>query len=253
MKILLTNDDGYTAQGIHILAKRLAKDHEVMIVAPENERSGASHAVSFFTGITYRKVECDDGIESYAVSGSPGDCVLFGVKYILKDIKPDLVISGINTVLNLGSDIMYSGTFGAAQEATYQGIKGVAVSLAAHKTDDYYFAADFVANNLNLFLKYASNEVTINVNIPYTTKEKIKGVKVVQTAFRPYEEKYEVHIAHDGSEVFFVNGHAISQMYTQNGGDCYYSENGYITISPIKLIGNMPELVKIMQAEDFCI
>lgn len=116
MKILISNDDGYFAPGIKALAKALAKKHDVRIVAPMSERSGSGHSVSFFSGITYENKGDIDGIPMYAVSGSPGDCVLFGVKYLFKDEKIDAVVSGINTCLNAGSDIIFSGTFGAAQE-----------------------------------------------------------------------------------------------------------------------------------------
>lgn len=107
MKILISNDDGYFAPGIKALAKALAKKHDVRIVAPMSERSGSGHSVSFFSGITYENKGDIDGIPTYAVSGSPGDCVLFGVKYLFKDEKIDAVVSGINTCLNAGSDIIF--------------------------------------------------------------------------------------------------------------------------------------------------
>lgn len=251
MNILLTNDDGYNSKGIHALARRLSREHNVVIIAPENERSGASHAVSFFSGITYAAVENEDGIESYAISGSPADCVLFGVKYLLADRQIDVVVSGINTVLNLGSDIMYSGTFGAAQEATYHRIKGIAVSLDARKCDDYDFSADFIARNLDNLCKYAVEDVTVNVNIPCNFKQDIKGVKVTQTTFRPYEEKYRVCTAHDGREVFVVSGHPLPQPPERADGDCAQSEIGYITVSPIKMIGNIPELIAELKDTEF--
>lgn len=187
MKILIANDDGYFAPGIKALAKALSKNHDVRIVAPMSERSGSSHSVSFFSGITYENKGVIDGIPTYAVSGSPGDCVLFGVKYLFKDEKIDAVVSGINTCLNAGSDIIFSGTFGAAQEGTFQRIPSLAVSLRTHGVPDYEFAADFAANNLERLLSFATENVTINLNIPCVKKEDIKGVKIAPVAYQPYD------------------------------------------------------------------
>ena len=177
MNILLTNDDGYKSPGIWALANRLKEKHNIYIVAPDGERSGASHSASFFAALSYVYHGNVDGVEVYSLSGTPADCVVFSVRYLLKDVKFDCVLSGINDVLNVGSDIMFSGTFGAAQEATYQGIKGVAISLRSNHTGDFAYAAEFTEKNLELFLKYADKEVTVNVNIPCAKKEDLKGVE----------------------------------------------------------------------------
>lgn len=129
----------------------------------------------FFSGITYEYKGVVDGIPTYAVSGSPGDCVLFGVKYLFKDEKIDAVVSGINTCLNAGSDIIFSGTFGAAQEGTFQRIPSLAVSLRTHGVEDYEFAAEFAATNLEKLLSFASENVTINLNIPCVKKRTSKA------------------------------------------------------------------------------
>ena len=144
MNILLTNDDGYKSPGIWALANRLKEKHNIYIVAPDGERSGASHSASFFAALSYVYHGNVDGVEVYSLSGTPADCVVFSVRYLLKDVKFDCVLSGINDVLNVGSDIMFSGTFGAAQEATYQGIKGVAISLRSNHTGDFAYAQHLV-------------------------------------------------------------------------------------------------------------
>lgn len=251
MKLLIVNDDGYNAPGIHALAGELAKKHEVYVVAPENERSGAAHSVSFFNGLTYRET-ASDYAGSYAVDGTPADCVLFGLKHILKNIKIDAVISGINSVLNVGSDILYSGTFNAAQEATYLRHKGIAVSLDASE-GDYAFAAEFIADNLNALLECAIEDTTINVNIPYSHKELITGVIAVPVAYRPYNERFLSHTAHDGSEVYFISGMPISHKNSSVESDVRFIENGYITISPVKLLANAPEEVSKINAAEFTI
>lgn len=250
MNILIANDDGYAAKGIRVLAKRLAAKHDVTVVAPSGERSGASHTVSFFGGITYERVDCGDGIDTFAVDGTPADCVIFGVRHLFKDKKIDLVLSGINNVLNVGSDIIYSGTFGAAQEGTFQQIPSIAVSLRERRSGDYDFAADFVAENLERLAAFADGNITVNVNIPCFRREDNKGVVVAPVTFRPYVEEYFMQ-NNDGREVYCINGHPILQTENQQKGDCYWCEHDYITITPVRLIANDMELIERMQQTEF--
>ncbi len=236
MRILIANDDGYSAPGIIALANRLKQQHDVVVIAPMGERSGTSHSVSFFSGITYEDKGIIDGIPTYAVSGSPADCVIFGVKHIFRGERFDAVISGINTCLNAGSDIIYSGTFGAAQEGTFHRIPSLAVSLRTHGVDDYAFAADFIARNLEKLLSYANENVTINVNIPCVLQSDILGVKVAPVAFQPYDEKYYSVSDENGNDVYYVDGHVIKHTDEQAGGDCYQLDRGYITVTPVQML-----------------
>ena len=251
MNILLTNDDGYFAPGIWALANSLKGKHKIYMVAPDGGRSGASHSASFFSHLTYEYKGNMDGVEVYSLSGTPADCVVFSVKYLLKDVKIDCVLSGINDVLNVGSDIIFSGTFGAAQEATFQGLKGVAVSLRTHGTDDYAYAAEFTEKNLDLLLKYANEDVTVNVNIPCTKKEDLKGVEVAHETRLPYrEEFYETRDENDNI-IFKINGEHINQKDEPTRGDCCLCDNDIIAITPIRLVYNDFDLVKRMQKEKF--
>lgn len=251
MNILLTNDDGYNAPGIHRLAEALNKKHSVYIVAPEKEMSGTSHSVSFFSGITYRKINCDDAIGAFAVSGSPGDCVLFGIKYLMPDIKFDVVLSGINNVWNVGTDVLYSGTFGAAQEATFLRHIGIAVSVRAGNEENYFAAAKFIKDNLSKLVELSDTDCTLNVNVPTGDETKIKGVKIAPLSFHPYDEKFKKQIAHDGSEVFFVSGTPCPFTAEHEGGDCKLVHDGYITITPVKLLSNCPERLEKLKTAEF--
>ena len=251
LNILIANDDGYFARGIRVLAARLALEHNVVVVAPKNERSGYAHMVNFFGGITYEKIEMPDGIETYAVDGSPADCVIFGVKHLFKDRKFDVVLSGINSVRNIGSDIMYSGTVGAAQEGTFHRIPSIAVSLRAHGADEYEYSADFIARNLPELIKYATENITLNVNIPCTKKENVLGVRVAPVTYRPYNENYICKIDENGKEVFFVDGRPDRTRGYDENGDVALSDNGYITITPIQMISNDSEALKAMRSAEF--
>ena len=144
MKILLVNDDGIDAVGLKTLAETLSGEHELYIVAPEAERSAFSHSVTIFRDIRYIKT-AHETIESYSISGTPADCVKFTIIHLFKDAKPDLVLSGINSGPNLGSDIMYSGTVAAASEAVFLGIPAVAVSLGGFMAVDTCVRAHYKA------------------------------------------------------------------------------------------------------------
>lgn len=253
MRILIANDDGFLAPGIKALANRLKDEHDVVVVAPMGERSGTSHSVSFFSGITYEDKGFVDGVRTYAVSGSPADCVLFGVKYLYKENKFDAVISGINTCLNAGSDIIYSGTFGAAQEGTFHRLPSLAVSLRTHGVNDYEFAADFVAKNLVTLLSYAKENVTINLNIPCVKKEDIKGVKIAPVAYQPYDEKYFSKPDENGTDVFYVDGHAYKHEDEVKGGDCYQLDRGYITVTPVQMLSTDHETVRELKNAEFAL
>lgn len=246
MNILLSNDDGFNAVGIKTLANRLEKEHNVVVVAPMGERSGTSHSVNFFSGIFYEDKGFVDGVRTYAVSGTPADCVLFGLKYLCKDMKIDAVVSGINTCLNAGSDIIFSGTFGAAQEGTFQKLPSLAVSLRTKGVEDYDFASDFTARNLVELLSYANEDITINLNIPCVKKEDIKGVKIAPIAYQPYNESYVKKTDSNGADMYFVDGHPIKHTDEQSGGDCFLLSQGYITITPVRLISNDLDAIKAL-------
>ena len=128
MNILVCNDDGIEAQGIRILAEVLSRKHSVTVAAPDIEKSGVSHSLTFYTHISYEKVDFYGGLPAYKIYGTPADCVKFAVGNIMK-FKPDIVVSGINRGPNIGTDIMYSGTVAAAFEAAYLGFRAIAVSV----------------------------------------------------------------------------------------------------------------------------
>ena len=200
---------------------------------------------------TYEKVDMPDGIETYAVDGSPADCVIFAVKHLFKDSKFDAVVSGINSVLNIGSDVMYSGTFGAAQEGTFHRIPSLAVSLRTKGGEDYAFSADFIAENLEKLLSYAVENVTVNINIPCTKREHIAGVKVAPVTYRPYNEKYFCVVGDDGKETYFVDGHADKTYPSDENGDVVLCYSGYITVTPMQMLGTDYATLEAMRGAEF--
>lgn len=223
MRILVVNDDGFDSIGINLLAKALQKYGDVTIVAPDSGRSASSHAVILHKPITVKKVDSD--IETYKISGKPADCVRLGVNILEKF---DIIFSGVNNGLNLGTDILYSGTTQAALEANILGYPSVAISC------DLDF--DIVKKELDMVLDYIftnniiSKDYTLNINFPTNAHHKSKGIK----------------FAVQGNKVFYTNFHLVAEdTYntlseevvhdTNPESDVYLADKGYITMTMLNV------------------
>ena len=244
--ILITNDDGIKSPGIIQLADELNKKFNVYVVAPHKQRSYMSHAIKFLHGVSYEKIS-DAPYPKYSLDGTPADCVMFGLKVIFPNVKFDAVISGINDVLNIGTDYLYSGTVGAAQEGTMLKVKSVALSINENKNTNYADIAKFVSNNFDEIIKYATSEVTLNINFPNVPFQDIKGVKACEIARRQYEEIFVTNS--DGKHISVGNPLPIKN-YEANTDETQIAL-GYITITPIKILSNDFEKIKEMSAATF--
>ena len=195
MRILITNDDGIYAPGIRLLAEWAKTLGEVTVVAPKVEQSGMSHAIQFVKPIEIKKVDLMEGVEAWQMDSTPADCVRFGIVGLEREY--DLVLSGINRGVNVGIDLMYSGTVAAIFEAGRLGAKGIAFSTFPHSQEfaSKYFSEvyDFINNN-GLFDK---NPI-FNVNIP--------------------DEVVGIHLTYQGSPYF-------SDVFKKGEGD-YYIQAG---------------------------
>ena len=172
MKILLTNDDGYDAVNIKSLYKELSKNHEVWMIAPKNNCSGMSAAISYLSEIEVTKIE--DRI--YAVDGTPADCAYLGMLSIV-DFEFDIVISGINHGANIGNDVLYSGTVGAAIGGRNLKFPPVALSVASYDAKDLNFLTKKSVELIEKIFKYGENfkGKVININFPDISEEEYKG------------------------------------------------------------------------------
>ncbi len=212
MRVLLTNDDGIEAPGIWALYDVFSKFSEVTVVAPSSERSAIGHAITVFNEISLREHAREHQHSAYSLDGTPADCVKMALSVILKDTPPDIVISGINRGQNTGTSILYSGTVAAALEATMNGCKAIAVSLAvraAQKTAndagqvgtlkevartpaDYTFAAKFTAKLAQVVVaRGLPPGVLLNVNIPAVPEEEIKGVVVARMGHSVFVDEFK--------------------------------------------------------------
>lgn len=206
MRILLTNDDGIMAEGIYTLAKELEKKHEVIIIAPDSERSAQSQAITLGSALIIKEVQINDLKNiSYSVSGTPADCVRVGLDQLLEqDI--DMVISGTNRGLNAGMDILYSGTVSAAIEANIYKKPSIAVSAEVKNGRCRFdLAGKYVSSVLDKTKdQHKYSTILLNLNIPYL-KEEPRGIRVCRIG-DTILDYYVMKISEEGIKSLQVDG-----------------------------------------------
>jgi 5'-nucleotidase len=237
MRILLCNDDGYQAMGIQTLAATLrAAGHDITIVAPHEERSGQSHAMTFFRPVLVRKVDP----QTYSVYGTPADCAFLALHDIFKSEKFDLIISGINHGLNVGWDVNYSGTVGAATEAASLGYKAIAVSVDLDGCTNSELMKKAFQNAAQLVVWMIEKTSSIhwpklevlNINHPGLS---CKGLKTAScgsiSVYVPTAHKLTTdELNQQGTSVFLIGGQARRGSENMDE-DVNLIQSGYATVS----------------------
>ncbi len=227
MRLLLTNDDGYDCEGLKALASRLGGSHETWIVAPDSERSGASNAITLKGPSKVRQV----GERAFTCSGMPADCAILGLIHLM-DSPPDALISGINRGPNLGTDLIYSGTAGAARQAAIMGLPGLAVSLATHQAPFRFGpAADFVTQRLEELLGLWKPGVFINLNLPNADTPPSRIIRT-STSRREYKDKVREFTASDGTRYCFL-GEGCVETVAEEGSDAWAVEQGLASVTVV--------------------
>ena len=229
MKILVSNDDGVNAQGLHCLSEALCSLGEVIVVAPDRNRSGASNSLTLENPI---RVETLETGKRYSVKGTPTDCVHFAVNKLL-DPWPDIVVSGINHGANLGDDVIYSGTVAAATEGRHMGLPAVAVSLVGetHFASAAHYACLLVSR---LRTHPLPSDQILNVNVPDLPLEQIKGIKVTRLGNRHRGEKMIVMQDPRGKPVYWI-GPPGEKQDAGEGTDFHAIEQGDVSITPLQV------------------
>lgn len=232
MKILVTNDDGIFADGLKALVGELKSIADVIVVAPDRELSAMGTTVSLHQPVRARRATpVASGVESYAVEGTPADCVILALGKLAKD-KIELVISGINRGANLGDDVLISGTVGAALQASLHGLPALAISTSLG--DTFYFddAAKFAAL---LARKIESGvipaDICLNVNLPNLPRGKITGVKITYPASRSHTDTIEERYNNGRQYYWFVRQRLNKPVDEKT--DTWALEQGNISISPL--------------------
>lgn len=230
MKILISNDDGFLAPGLKILASVLSEIAEITVVAPDRNRSGASNSLTLANPL--RTMTMDNGFIS--VNGTPTDCVHLAVTGLLNEM-PDMVVSGINEGSNLSDDVLYSGTVAAATEGRFLGLPSIAVSLAGPKCQHYATAAQ-VAKMLVLNLRKdpLPSDTILNVNVPDLALEDIRGFQVTRLGTRHIAEPTIKAKDPRGRSIFWV-GQPGPEQDAGPGTDFHAVNMGYVSVTPLHL------------------
>ncbi|WP_111892691.1 5'/3'-nucleotidase SurE [Acinetobacter sp. MB5] len=239
MNILIANDDGVFAPGIQALAKALKPLGRVVVVAPESERSGFSSALTLDRPL--RPIEIMPDV--WAVNGTPADCVYLSVNGLF-DFEFDLVVSGINSGANLGDDVLYSGTVGAAFEGRLTTHPAIAVSLSGtqvrnyQSVDDYRVAAQWVHDFIAQGLPQLPERHILNINIPDVTE--LKGALVTYQGRRMQSKPISSHVDPRGRQVYWIglSGEAVVEPAKTTHhlqSDFYAVNHGYVSITPIQM------------------
>ncbi len=252
MKVLLVNDDGIHSPGLAAVREALAKDHELWMSAPDREKSGASHSISFAEAVRTRNV--DD--KTLMVQGSPADCVLAAF-HVFSPETPDIVVSGINIGANLGADIVYSGTAGAARQAVFLGVPGVAISLDTFSPPLYLnTAAKFIAENLreiaSLWHESGDKAHFINVNVPNV--ERFEGnVVIAPPAKLAFKNTMVSFSSPRGESYSFYQGSERLGMAETVTTDIDVVADGNIAVSPVRVYPEMSETKTVYAAHRFAV
>lgn len=226
-RILVTNDDGVYSEGIKLLARALSELGEVIIVAPDREQSASGHSLTLTRPLRLQKLEAN----VYAVDGTPTDCVSLAVQWLLKDARPDLVVSGINFGLNLGNDVTYSGTVSATFEGTLLGIPSVAFSQEVAEGFSFAPAARFAVELLRTLLReQMPPDLLLNVNVPAGGYE---GVSFTRLGHRVYKQAVVEKTDPRGRKYYWIAG---TPVWTeQDGTDSSAVAARRVSITPLHL------------------
>jgi 5'-nucleotidase len=215
MNILATNDDGIQCDGIKCLVEELrARGHHVLAIVPDRDRSGSSHSITFDASLPLMQVD----EHTYIYGGTPADCVLVALVPGGFDYRPDVIVSGINSGPNLGTDIIYSGTAAAARQGSLYGIPSIAFSIDGTPPYRFADAARWSANHLDELLRYWRKGTFINVNCPNT--DAYSGCAFTYPALRIYQDSIKIKKNADGTSLCSLNdsGVAVKQEEKCTGG-----------------------------------
>ncbi len=232
MNILLTNDDGYRAEGINYLKNYFEGTGEkVFIVAPDAEKSGIGHAITLRDAI--RLSYHEDNV--WALKGTPADCVILASIGLIPE-KIDIIVSGINHGPNIGRDIHYSGTAACARQGGFTGIPSIALSMNAWK-GPYNFkpVGDFLDKYFRMLVDSFTGDFFYNINFPSVPAEKIKGIQQTRPCRRHYYQDTLVHFdSPTQGRYYWVDG-AAPVYELEDGTDAKALKNGYISVSAVRI------------------
>jgi 5'-nucleotidase len=246
MNILCTNDDGYLAAGIGVLAVAASRLGSVTVVAPDREQSATSNSLTLHHPLRARRTR--DG--SWVVDGTPTDCVILALNELLLE-RPDVCLSGVNHGPNMGEDVLYSGTVAAAMEATVMGIPAVALSYAGEFPEELEGRDEMVARVLEALLSRDSfpADTLFNVNFPAVPPSEVKGIRVTTLGRRRYADSITRATDPSGREYFRIGG-GVVHWRGDGGSDFQAVADGFVSVTPLHLDLTNYELLEDIRAWD---
>lgn len=231
MRILITNDDGINAKGIQLLAKALQNKHEIVVVAPDRQRSASSHSITLTEPLIIKSVKVEGlNCKCFSVSGTPADCTKIALEKLTTE-KIDIVISGINDGFNLGTDVLYSGTVSAAIEAAIMKVPSIAISCNG-SDESFQIAIDYIDEIVEtLKVQEIQGDLVLNINIPPVDRKDVKGIKVCKIGERNYKGVFIEMECTDECTTYKVQG--APEDLDNMGTDVLHVKEGYITLTPL--------------------
>ena len=231
MNILCTNDDGYLANGIRVLASAASTLGSVTVVAPDREQSASSNSLTLHHPLRARLTSDN----SYVVDGTPTDCVILAVNGLLPG-QPDVCLSGVNHGPNMGEDVLYSGTVAAAMEATVIGIPAIAISYVQDRPEELEGWESVVRVILGEILgrEEFPEDTLFNVNLPAVPPDEVRGIKVTTLGRRRYSDAITRANDPSGREYFWSGGGAVNWRGAEDS-DFQAVEDGYVSVTPLHL------------------
>lgn len=237
MRVLLTNDDGIFAEGLQALISAIEhiKGTEIYVVAPDRERSASGHAITIDRPIHVEQIQLPSSrAPAWSVSGTPADCVKLGIETLIGH-RPDLVISGINRGANLGTDVFYSGTVSGAIEASFLGVKAMAISLGTYQNPDFSLAAAFATFVAVRLLEHDIPPKTLlNINVPPTDGRHLAGVVMTKLGNRQYRNVFDRRTDPRGRDYYWLGGEVV-ELTNDPDTDVVAVKRNQISITPIQL------------------
>jgi 5'-nucleotidase len=231
--ILVSNDDGITSKGIRVLVSVMKKLGDVVVVAPDSPQSGMGHAITI--GQTLRLYEEDifEDVLAYKSSGTPADCVKLAKHHVLKDRKPDLVVSGINHGSNTSISVLYSGTMSAAIEGALEGLPSIGFSLCDFSSKaEFSHVEEWVEKIARQVLENGIPKgIALNVNFPPKRNEDIRGIKICRQADAKWQEEFVERFDPTGRKYFWLAGNFVNFDKGEDN-DEWAIANNYISIVP---------------------
>lgn len=239
LKILVTNDDGYRAKGINVIKNLLSAYGDVTVIAPYEPQSGKSASLTLDRPLRLEHLEKSEGvngniIDTYTLTGTPADCVKMAMNtFFSLDNKPDILVSGINHGSNASVASLYSGTLGAAAEATVYGIPAMGLSIDTHNPDaDFAPVEHYLETIMSKFLEYPPRSgVYLNINFPCIPVAEIKGIRFAKQGSGIWINEYEKRTDPHGKPYYWMCGEFMDTESSETG-DHHVVENKYISVVP---------------------